>query len=78
LTELASVINKQKFAAIFFLRGFHHHISKRKTQTEDNVLLVLLATLPLFPEIQEKALGILIDKNRWDILQHLNVPDLSE
>ncbi|XP_070175761.1 uncharacterized protein [Littorina saxatilis] len=54
-----------------FLEQFHLYHSNRRGDHDDDVLLMMFAVLPLFPELQSVALKIMLrSHNSWNVISH--------
>ena len=62
---------KHPFFAVHFIKSLIKHTYTRRTctaSTED--ILVILATVPVVPDVQSVALRVLLRHKRWDVISH--------
>ena len=62
---------KHHFFVMHFIKSLIKHTYTRRTctaSTED--ILVILATVPVVPDVQSVALRVLLRHKRWDVISH--------
>ena len=62
---------KHPFFAVHFIKSLINHYYTRRTCTASTKgILVILATVPVVPDVQSVALRVLLRHKRWDVISH--------